>query len=338
MPLSRLGAPALPVSAESRYRFRFTVLTVVVTVALMAWGGLVTSIDAGLAVPDWPTSFGSMDPFATGYEDPSDPSARWWHHLPILAEHGHRLLGALVGLLTLILAGWTWFRDDRRWMRRLGLGVLALVIFQGILGGLRVTEVSLTLAMVHACTAQIFFALLVAMALFTSAAWRHGGGSVPATAGGRRLRHRALATAIAIYLQIVLGALLRHFGTGIDPFFAGIHIGGAVAVVGLIGMTVYLVRRHAGGAPLVRRAGAVLLGTVGVQFALGLMAFAVLLFETQAGRRSLVQIVLNSAHLIVGAVLLAAAVCLVLLSRRPAPARPPVSPAVGTPALASTAS
>src|SRR5690554_6485033 len=127
-------------------RFWYTIALYATTVVLIGWGGFVTSIDAGLAVPDWPTSFNSYDPF--------NPWPEWWTLTPVLAEHGHRLLGALVGLLTIGLAVWTWRFDERRWMRRLGFGALVLVILQGTLGGLRVVFASLDLAVVHACVAQ----------------------------------------------------------------------------------------------------------------------------------------------------------------------------------------
>ena len=328
----RLRDGALPRPREARWRFAFTLLTLATTAVLLAWGGFVTSIEAGLAVPDWPTTFGSMDPFETGFEDPNDPTARWYDRLPILAEHGHRLLGALVGALTLLLAGWTWLREPRRWIRGLALGALVLVIGQGILGGLRVTEVSLVMAMIHACVAQIFFALLVALALFVSKTWQQGGFALAPTSEARRLRRLAVATAGVIYLQIVLGALLRHFGTGVDPLFAMIHITGAFVVVGLVAATVSWVRRAFDGVRVFERAAWALFGAVGLQFVLGVLAFLVLLYETQAARRSTLQIVLNSAHLVVGGLLLAAAVVLALLSlrRRRAAVVPTAPPTLAT--------
>ena len=178
-----------------RARFRFTLATIAAAVALLGWGAFVTSIDAGLAVPDWPSSFDSYDPF--------NPWPDWWTVTPILAEHGHRLLGALVGLLTLVLAVWTWRSDDRAWMRKLGFAALALVIFQGVLGGLRVVWVSLDLAVVHACVAQLFFALLAAMALFTSRTWQDLTGGRPEI----DLPRAAWLAVAAVYIQIILGAL-----------------------------------------------------------------------------------------------------------------------------------
>ncbi|HMB92845.1 MAG TPA: COX15/CtaA family protein [Rhodothermales bacterium] len=316
--MTRLHIKARPmeVTRATHWRHRYTILAVVVAVLLISWGGLVTSIDAGLAVPDWPTSFGSYDPLATGFEDPTDPTARWWHRLPILAEHGHRLLGALVGILVVLLAFWTWRADPRSWMRKLGFIALGLVIFQGILGGLRVVWVSLDLAVVHACVAQIFFSLLVAMALFTSGSWLRAE-SIPSTSPQtKRLTTLSLATVGMLYVQIILGALLRHPGTGVDPIFAGIHITGALVVVGLVLATFTFVRKHFEGYRLLNKAAWMMLGAVGLQFTLGFCAFAVLLIETQMAQRSVLQVVLNSAHLVVGALLMASAVSLALLSLR----------------------
>lgn len=312
--------PAFRVTPETRWRYRFSIVVVIVCVALISWGGLVTSIDAGLAVPDWPSSFGSYDPLATGFEDPANPSSRWWHHLPILAEHGHRLLGALVGLLIVVLALWTWRVDPRRWMRQLGFAALGLVILQGILGGLRVIWVSLDLAVVHALTAQLFFSMLVAMTLFTSRGWLGAASVPPVRPETKRLRGLSIATVAALYVQIILGALLRHPGAGVHLGFAIVHITGAFVVLGLVLATCSRVRQDFSTNRLLNRAGWIMLGAVVVQLMLGFFAFTVLLFETRLAQRSATQVALNSAHLVVGALLLASAVCLMLLSmRRPAP-------------------
>lgn len=301
-----------------RWRHRFSVLTILASVALIAWGGFVTSIEAGMAVPDWPASFGSFDPFKTGFHDPADPTAAWWERVPILAEHGHRLLGMLVGLLTLGLAAWTWWADRRRWMRWLGLTALALVTLQGVLGGLRVVFDSLDLALVHACVAQIFFSLLVAFTLFTSRGWMQTGALPRSSEKRRALRGWALAAATALYGQIILGALLRHPGTGLDPTLAGIHVMGAFVVAGLIAMAVVIVRRHFAGHRLLRRAAGAMAGLLAAQIALGFTAYFVLLDESGMLQPSNFQVIVNSLHLVTGALLMAAAACLAVIAwRRP---------------------
>ena len=308
---------------EMRWRHRSTILAVLVAVALIGWGGFVTSIDAGMAVPDWPASFGSFDPFQTGFHDPADPAAAWWNRVPILAEHGHRLLGMLMGLFTVVLALWTWRADPRRWMRVLGFAALGLVIAQGVLGGLRVRLISVDLAVVHACVAQIFFSLLVALALFTSKGWMQARPLSASLENPLRLRWMAGLTAAMLYVQIILGALLRHPGTGLDPMLAGIHMAGAFVAAGLIITTFVLVRQRSTGR-LLRWAASAMLGLLIAQVALGFTAYFVLLDEAGVLQPSNFQVVVNTSHLVVGTLLMASAVSLLLLAwHRPARAAAP---------------
>lgn len=293
---------------RTRGRFWFGVATLFVTVLLIAWGGFVTSIDAGLAVPDWPSSFNSYDPF--------NPWPEWWTLTPVLAEHGHRLLGALVGMLTVVLGIWTWLADNRKWVRYLGVIAILLVVVQGTLGGLRVIWVSLDLAVVHACVAQIFFALLASLTLFNSGTWLAlRSDATPAASSRMKARPDpilAAGTAVAIFLQIFLGALLRHPGTGIDPVLVTVHIAGAAVVVFLT-VLLYLSLRRRGVPRSLLRLGTILLGTVVVQVALGLTAYLVLLDERGMLTPSNVQVIVNSAHLVVGGLVFASSVCLALL-------------------------
>jgi cytochrome c oxidase assembly protein subunit 15 len=291
---------------DVRWRRRFTVFTLVSTVLLLAWGGVVTSIDAGLAVPDWPSSFDSYDPFA--------PIPRWYAIPPVLAEHGHRLLGIWVGLCTVILTVWTIAADPRRWMRYLMLGALALVIVQGVLGGMRVVWQSLHLAVVHACVAQLFFSSLAALWLFTTPAWLLGEGR-PAGEAGALLRRFIWLPGTALYVQIVLGALLRHAGGGVDPALAMIHMTGAFVVLGILGMTVRWTLRSTPKGSLTHGSAGTLAVLLAVQLILGFSAYGVLLQESGLTRSAL-QVALNSAHLIVGAGLLASTVVLTLLAAR----------------------
>lgn len=311
---------------DVRARFRFTLLSLAAATGLLAWGAFVTSIDAGLAVPDWPTSFSSYDPF--------NPWPEWWRVTPVLAEHGHRLMGALVGLLTLVLAGWTWMRESRNWLRWLAVGALVLVSLQGLLGGLRVVHVSLDLAVVHACVAQLFFALLAALALFTSRSWPEMDGT--ADSGDPRvrvLRVAGPAAAVVVYVQIVLGALLRHPGTGIDPTLAILHMSWAfVALAAVVYHAVLIGRtlRRTPGAQAVRLA--LLLIVLG-QVILGFVAYFVLLDEQGMLRPSNLQVVVNSLHLVVGASLFTTNVLGVIIAyraSRAAEARPLSAPSPST--------
>ena len=131
---SVLRAESHPETKSMRQRYIFTLVTIFFTVLLLGWGGVVTSIEAGMAVPDWPTSFDSMDPI--------NPTPGWYKIPAVLAEHGHRVMGMIVGALTLLLAMWTLVADPRAWMKKLGVLALILVIVQGVLGGMRVIWIS----------------------------------------------------------------------------------------------------------------------------------------------------------------------------------------------------
>ena len=159
---------------------------------------MVTSKNAGLAVPDWPTTF--------GYNMFLFPASKWIGG--ILFEHTHRLIASTVGFLTLTLAGWLWRAEPRKWVRNLGFVAVGAVILQGILGGIRVTLLRDEIGIFHACLAQAFFGLLVLIALSTSRFWNKARRIYGESA--KRLRVLALATTLVIYLQLGLGAMMRH--------------------------------------------------------------------------------------------------------------------------------
>src|SRR4051794_19170153 len=140
-------------------------LTAAATFPLIFMGGLVTSHGAGMSVPDWPNSF--------GYNMFLLPPSRWLTTEAggVFYEHSHRLMGSVVGMLSIALAVWAWRVEPRRWVRWLAASVLGAVIFQGALGGLRVVLVNLDLAVVHGCVAQAFFCLATLMAVVTSRWW-----------------------------------------------------------------------------------------------------------------------------------------------------------------------
>jgi cytochrome c oxidase assembly protein subunit 15 len=183
---------------------RFAVLTAFVTFLLIGLGGLVTSHEAGMSVPDWPTSY--------GYNMFALPIKFWTGGA--FFEHTHRLLASAVGFLTTVLAIWLWLKDPRRWMHWLGVAAFLGVIAQGILGGLRVTMKMDSLGIFHGAVAQTFFVLVCAIALFTSRAWNELGGqkiiSVP-----RGLRSHVLFITILIFVQLLIGATMRHQHAGL---------------------------------------------------------------------------------------------------------------------------
>ena len=177
----------------------------VCTGILVGMGGLVTSHEAGLSVPDWPTSY--------GYNMFLFPISLWKGG--IFYEHTHRLVASLVGLLTVILAIWMWRCDPRSWARRLGWTALGLVVLQGILGGLRVTLLKAQIGIVHAALAQLFFCLVAVIALVTFphwAKWVNGSGRQLLS---RPVRITALLATVFIFGQLLLGAAMRHQHAGL---------------------------------------------------------------------------------------------------------------------------
>src|SRR5258705_6138432 len=191
---------------------RFATLVAGCTVLLVLAGSLVTSTASGLSVPDWPTSYGwNMFTF---------PPSKWVGG--IFYEHGHRLIASTVGFLTIVLAAWLSLADPRRWMRRLGWTALAAVIAQGVLGGLTVLFfLPAPISTAHAGLAEIFFCLTIALALFTSPGWMAGYRRDTSDAAGASgvddpmLRVVSTATTAIIYVQILIGATMRHTGAGL---------------------------------------------------------------------------------------------------------------------------
>src|SRR5713226_7574302 len=166
---------------------------------------MVTSKGVGLAVPDWPTTF--------GYNMFLFPVSKWIGG--VLFEHTHRLIASTVGFLTIILAIWLWRIEDRQSVKTLGLLAVAGVILQGILGGLRVTMLKDQIGIFHACLAQAFLGLIVLIAMVTTNFWRSLGVNLTGLTGQvspplLRIKMMAIATTIAIYVQLALGATMRH--------------------------------------------------------------------------------------------------------------------------------
>lgn len=184
-----------PLAEPNAWLSRFAWITAAATLLLICTGGMVTSKGAGLAVPDWPTSF--------GYNMFLFPVSKWVGG--IFFEHVHRLIASTVGFLTIILALWAWRVEARRWVRSLALAALGAVIVQGVLGGLRVTLLQDEIGIFHACLAQAFLAMLIVLALATSPRWF--ARDLP---NAHEARWLALAVTAMIYLQLALGATMRH--------------------------------------------------------------------------------------------------------------------------------
>jgi cytochrome c oxidase assembly protein subunit 15 len=291
---------------------RYTCLLAFLTLLLVAAGGMVTSTSSGLSVPDWPTTYGySMFSFPL-------------HSMVggILYEHGHRLIASTVGFVTIGLVVLLWRVEPRRWVRRLGLIALGAVIVQGVLGGLTVLYfLPAPISIGHAGLAQAFLALTVSLALFTSHGWL-----VPAQApvDDQRLRRMATTLTATIYVQILLGATMRHLGAGLAipdfPLVFGsllpptwtlpiaLHFGHrlmALAITALvIAVTTEIWRSHGDRPELVRPSWLLVLTVVG-QVTLG--ALVVL---------SGLQPVINTLHVAVGGILLVTSLVLTLRAYR----------------------
>ena len=291
---------------------RFAKFVSAATVLLIVAGGLVTSTGSGLAVPDWPTSYGwNMFTFPM-------------RHMVggILYEHGHRLIASGVGVLTIILAAWIWKAEPRRWVRILGFAALAAVCLQGLLGGITVLYFLPTpVSTAHAGLAQIFFCMTIALALFTSRGWTNPEAP---PVDDRMLRKAATTTTALIYVQILIGATMRHSDAGlaIPDFplvFGGLwppqwtaqiaihyaHRVGALIVTLAIAATAGHVLYHHRARAELRRPAILLSCLVLAQITLGA-------FVIWSGKN----VAINTAHVVVGALTLAASLVLTLRSHR----------------------
>jgi cytochrome c oxidase assembly protein subunit 15 len=287
---------------------RFALLTALATFPLLFVGGLVTSTGSALAVPDWPTTFGYnmfLYPLSGMVEG-------------ILYEHSHRLLGALVGFLTIILALGLWLQESRWWLRWLGTMALAAVILQGVLGGLRVVLLQHTLAIIHACLAQALFALLVSIACFT-APEQYRSPTEPPVADLGRLHRLCVVTTGLIYVQMVFGAILRHTGARLD---AHLLFAGLVAMHVLV-INVHVWRHHVEQSALVRPI--LLLSTLLIaQLSLGLGAYLVKYTVMAEIVMPFARVSLTTMHLAVGSLMLATCVVLTLRTYRLGTAYTPI--------------
>lgn len=298
--------------AEPNWTGIFAGVAVVAALALLAIGGAVTSHAAGLAVVDWPNSF--------GYNMFLYPLSRMTGG--IYFEHAHRLFGSLVGLTTVVLAIRLWRVERRQNVRWLGLAAVVMVTAQGLLGGLRVTgrltlstdaaamAPSTSLALAHGVLGQLFFATLVALAVMTSRAWQQEAkrGAGPAT-GADRLLAASLVAAVAI--QLVLGALQRHLAVGLV-----VHISMA-AVVAMLAVAAG--SRLWGLYPQFRLLagwGKALLATVTIQLLLGVAALAAVGGSDAALARTGWRALVTTLHQTTGAVMLGAAVAAALFVQR----------------------
>jgi cytochrome c oxidase assembly protein subunit 15 len=304
----------------------FAALVAASTALLIFAGGLVTSTGSGLSVPDWPNTYGWF---------------MWSFPLSkmvggIFYEHAHRLIASTVGFLIVVLAIWLHRAEPRRWVRRLGYLALAAVITQGVLGGITVLwYLPDPISIAHASLAQIVFCLTVSIALATSPGWRSGYGNQRLS--DAILRRITVITTAAVYIQIVIGATMRHTGAGlaipdfplafghlIPPMWdakIAIHFAhrmGALTVATLVLATVGHVLYHHGRRRELRAPAILLLLLVTSQITLG--ALTVL-----SGK----QFVINSLHVVNGALVLVTSLILTLRVYRVSGAALDVAPRTG---------
>ncbi len=283
-------------SISNRGVHRFAVFTAACTFLLLIAGALVTSNDAGLAVPDWPLSYGSLLPPMVG---------------GIFWEHGHRMIAGFVGILTIGLAVWLWRVEPRPWVRKFGFAALGFVIAQAILGGITVRfYLPPPISAAHATLAQLFFVTVIGIAFFTSNWWQSGQPQME-DSGSPRLRSLAVATSAVIFLQLILGAAFRHNAFGIIP-----HLIGAVVVTAMILWTGFIVHARVRSVQPLRRTNRLLQALLGIQLLLGGSAYWAILASRAEPQPLPLYVVLTVAHVAVGALTLGASVLLTLCSFR----------------------
>lgn len=305
----------VPAPRFDLWRHRFSLLLVFATVVLLAAGGLVTSTGSGLAVPDWPLSFGKVFPPMVG---------------GVLFEHGHRLVAATVGLLTLVALVWHARRERRARVRALAVAAFGMVVLQGLLGGLTVLlRLPPAVSVAHACLAQAFFSVVVVLAEMTSRG-HHAAVSRP-LAYGKRPSMPVLAglAAVLVYVQLVLGAVMRHTGAGlaipdvplafgrlVPPFLSpeiGIHFAhrvGAIVIASAVLWVAVRASRHPERPDLLAPAR---------------LAAALVVLQIVLGGASVLSrlaVVPTTAHLVCGALLLATLVVLTVRAARAGTVQP----------------
>ncbi len=299
----------------------FAALGSVWVFVLVALGAFTTTIGAGMAFADWPLSNGSVNPHG------------WLTEIDKFAEHSHRLSGTLMGLITIVLAVWLHRCEERAWLRKLGWWALAIVIFQGLLGGTRVTldahavsgfEMSLgqILRIPHGILAQVYVCVLFAIVAGLSRPWVHNTLGAP----GSRVRSLGWWCVVLVFVQLTVAVTMRHNQAGmVIPTFPFSTAEGAVlpptwdyrvalhfahrVLAGLIGIAIatygHILWREKALHPLVRGGGLLLVALVTTQIMLGAQII-------WTGR----SITMTTGHVVVGALTLASTFLVVFLTQR----------------------
>jgi cytochrome c oxidase assembly protein subunit 15 len=279
---------------------RFSLLVACATFFLIIAGALVTSHDAGLATSDWPLSNGQVFPRMVGN--------LFW-------EHGHRMIATTVGMLTIVLAIYTYRKEKRSWVRKLGIFALVAVIAQGLLGGLTVKlMLPLAVSAAHATLAQLFFCTTVSLAVFTSAGWFKQQPVIEEHAS-LPSRYLCIAALVTIFVQLIIGATLRHSATWDRPLPIELlltHIGGAVIVTLLLGTAAGSILRRYSDRPYLSRPATLALVLLGVQLLLGLAAYITRTASPGDPQPLNPMVAITVAHVACGALVFATTIVLTL--------------------------
>ena len=302
---------------DSRWPRRIGMLLVAIVFPLIWVGGLVTTTDAGMAVPDWPNTY--------GYNLFLYPMREWFFGpWDLFVEHGHRLLGSLAGLVAIFLVFVTVRGERRRWVRDFSIVILGLVIVQGLLGGARVVMDERVLAKIHGCLGPAFFAAAVGFCVVTSSWWkksRLNAADFRGSAAARRMRQIATVMLAISYLQLIIGAFLRHIADDASPqiyqSLVILHVVTAVLIVlGTFSQLFVSLASKIRGAGL-RGSIAVLALLVLLQFGLGIGTWVVKFgwpgeIGTHVGaaafviaEKSFLQVNIVTAHVAIGSLILA---------------------------------
>jgi cytochrome c oxidase assembly protein subunit 15 len=267
---------------------RFAILLACWTLALVVAGGLVTSNDAGLSVPDWPLSYGKLMPKMEG---------------GILYEHGHRMVATVDGMLMIALCIWLWMREDRRWLKWLGTIALFSVIVQGVLGGMTVLYLlPPAISVSHACLAQLYFSTTVAMALFTSRTWIERPREI-AEKPAVPVRGLAVLAPLCVLGQLALGAAARHKALGTIW-----HICGSAVVTGVVLWFAVRMLLHYADHLALRASALAMLGITFAQVFLGIAAYMSRIATIDAPQPMPIMILFTVLHVATGALTMAASV------------------------------
>ncbi len=275
---------------------RWSIVLACCTLLLVVAGGMVTSRDAGLSVPDWPLSYGKLMPPMEG---------------GILYEHGHRMIATTVGMFTIVSMVWLLRAEKRRWLRVLGIVALLAVITQGVLGGITVLYLlPWYVSSAHASLAQLFFSTTVAIALFTSKWWIDGPAVIDEDTS-HPIRTLSVAAPVAVLCQLALGAAARHKAIG-----SIFHICGSPIVTGVVLWISLRILLHYAGNRELRRGAITLISITFCQVFLGIAAYMTRIAYADAVQPMPLMVTFTVLHVAVGALTMASSVALAILVRR----------------------